>query len=172
MKKKVLIIDTSILMVWLGVPGFETAGTNNEWTKDKVSAKLQQEQEDGTDFILPIATIIETGNHIAQIKRGDVSVFVNRFAELLEDVATNQTPWTLFRNQSELWTSEQLKDLANQWRKTGIMKLSLGDATIVKVAQYYWQIQQYDVEIFTGDGLLKGFENKSPLKYPIPRRRK
>lgn len=172
MKKKVLIIDTSILMVWLSVPGFETAGIDNEWTIDKVSAKLQQEQDNGTCFILPIATIIETGNHIAQIKKGDVYDLVNRFADLLENVANNLTPWTLFTNQSELWTSEQLIDLATQWRQTGTMKLSLGDATIVKVAQYYQQTQQYDVEIFTGDGQLKGFEKILPHQDMIPRRRK
>lgn len=169
MKKKVLIIDTSILMVWLEVPGFQTAGKDNEWTIDEVTEKLQNEQNNGTCFILPIATIIETGNHIAQVK-GDIRKgVVEKFADLLEDVAKNKTPWTLFTNQTEFWSSEQLIELAEQWRKTGIMRLSLGDASIVKVAQYYQQM--YEVEIFTGDRQLKGYE-KLPQEFIIPRRRK
>lgn len=171
MKKKVLIIDTSILMVWLNVPGFETAGKGNEWTIDNVTEKLQKEQDNGTCFILPIATIIEAGNHIAQVKKGDeiCKSLVNRFADLLENVAKNETPWTLFKNQAELWSPEQLIELAEQWRKTGIMKLSLGDASIVKIAQYYQPT--YEVEIFTGDRQLKGYE-KLPQEFIIPRRRK
>ena len=64
--KKVLIIDTSIMCVWLQVPGMETCGPDdNRWTYERISEKIKNEQNDGVTFILPIATIIETGNHIA-----------------------------------------------------------------------------------------------------------
>jgi len=171
MKRKVLIIDTSILTIWLQVPSFETAGSKNEWNFEKVLAKLKSEENAGTCFVLPIATIIETGNHIAHVKQGDVFSLVGRFADLLEMVAENQSPWTLFTTQAQLWTPEHLKELASQWRTTGAMKLALGDASIVKVAQYYRQMQ-YEVEIFTGDALLKSYENVSPEAVIIPRRRK
>lgn len=171
MRRKVLIIDTSILTIWLQVPGFETAGVKNEWNLEKVLAKLKTEQESNTCFVLPIATIIETGNHIAHIKQGDVYGLVNRFADLLEMVARNRTPWTLFTTQAELWTPEHLIELAAQWRSTGAMKLALGDASIVKVAHYYQQMQ-YEVEIFTGDALLKSYENASFDAIIIPRRRR
>lgn len=171
MKMKVLIIDTSILTIWLKVPGFETAGANNKWNFEKVEKKLKAEKDKGTCFILPIATIIETGNHISHIKSGDVYSLVNRFADLLVMVAENKTPWTLFTTQAELWSPEHLMELATQWRKTGVMKLALGDASIVKVAHYYQQIQ-CDVEIFTGDELLKSYENTSPEDIIVPRRKR
>lgn len=67
--KKVLIIDTSILCVYLGVPGKETCGSeSNKWNKIKVDEILKKEEEAKTTFVLPLATIIETGNHIRYLK--------------------------------------------------------------------------------------------------------
>jgi len=41
---KVLIIDTSILCVWLQVAGMETCGkTGDLWDFEKVNAKIQEE---------------------------------------------------------------------------------------------------------------------------------
>jgi hypothetical protein len=37
--RKVLLIDTSLLCVWLKVPGRETAG-NNEWNFERVEQKI------------------------------------------------------------------------------------------------------------------------------------
>ena len=66
MKKKVLIFDTSVLCVWLKVPGKETCGPDNsKMTYDIVNEKIEEEKKLGTTFVLPIASIIETGNHIA-----------------------------------------------------------------------------------------------------------
>ncbi|NEP43689.1 MAG: hypothetical protein F6K35_32480, partial [Okeania sp. SIO2H7] len=72
--KKVLIIDTSILCVYfcvyLGVPGKETCGSEgNKWDKVKVYEILEKEEKAKTIFVLPLAVIIETGNHIAQANR-------------------------------------------------------------------------------------------------------
>ena len=68
MKKHILIIDTSILCVWLQIPGMEECGRDSDkWTFKRVDEKVNKERKDGTDFVLPIATIIETGNHIAHI---------------------------------------------------------------------------------------------------------
>ena len=70
MSKKVLIIDTSILCVWLKVPGMETCGTKDSpITFEYVNSKIEAEAKTGrTTFVLPIASIIETGNHITHIK--------------------------------------------------------------------------------------------------------
>ncbi|MEN9443650.1 MAG: hypothetical protein RIS47_540, partial [Bacteroidota bacterium] len=64
---KVLMIDTSILCVWLKVPNMDTCGSDaNRWDFDHVNSKIETEIQQGTRMILPLATIIETGNHIAQ----------------------------------------------------------------------------------------------------------
>jgi len=67
--RKVLIIDTSVLCVYLGIPKMESCGKNsNYWDRDKIRRKLEEEEENQTVFILPLAAVIETGNHITQIK--------------------------------------------------------------------------------------------------------
>ena len=58
--KKVLVIDTSVLCVWLKVPGKETCGPSNALvTYEMVSEKIEEEKKKRTTFILPLATIIE-----------------------------------------------------------------------------------------------------------------
>ena len=55
MKKKVLIFDTSVLCVWLKVPGKETCGQEgNQLTFEVVDAKIEDEKKQGTTFVLPI----------------------------------------------------------------------------------------------------------------------
>ena len=44
MPQKVLIIDTSILCVWIGIPDKETCGSNNDkWDKERVETFLEKE---------------------------------------------------------------------------------------------------------------------------------
>lgn len=51
--RKVLVIDTSVLYVWLKVSGKETCGPSNALvTYEKVSEKIEEEKKKGTTFIL------------------------------------------------------------------------------------------------------------------------
>lgn len=46
--RKVLIIDTSVLCVWLQVDGMESCGPDNDrWTYERVYKKIIEEQEKG-----------------------------------------------------------------------------------------------------------------------------
>lgn len=163
--KKVLIIDTSILCVWLDVPGMDSCGPdNNKWDKLRVNEKIQSETHKGTTFVLPLASIIETGNHIAQAthsrkERGDA------LADLMRKSADQQTPWAAFADQTILWSPEKLKSLANIWPELAARKLSLGDTTIKDVAEYYAQME-CEVEILTGDMGLKAYEPLVPAEKP------
>ena len=87
MKKKVLIFDTSVLCVWLKVPGKETCGQEgNQLTFEVVDAKIEDEKKQGTTFVLPIASIIETGNHIAH-STGDRHAVGHAFADIISATA-------------------------------------------------------------------------------------
>ncbi|HLP91217.1 MAG TPA: hypothetical protein VK184_21885 [Nostocaceae cyanobacterium] len=167
--KKVIIIDTSILCVYLGVPGKETSGSDNDkWDKIKVDAKFLEEEKNNTNFILPLATVIETGNHIAQgaLKRYEIA---KAFADILVKVADGVIPWAVFSTQvDELWSPEKLKKLALEWPNLAASKISIGDATIKSVAEYYAKTG-CEVEILTGDEGLKAYQPKPPQQ--IPRRR-
>ena len=166
--KKVLIIDTSILCVWLDVPGMDDCGPDHDkWDKDRVANKIQEEEHARTTFVLPLASIIETGNHISQSsqyrrERGE------SLADLIRKSANSETPWAAFSEQSVLWSAEKLRQLADSWPALASQKLSLGDATIKDVAEYYAQMG-YQVEILTGDSGLKAYEPTEPAE--IPRRK-
>lgn len=167
--KKVLIFDTSIVCVWLKVPGKDTCkSAYSTITFEDVNKKIEDEKKSGTTFILPIASIIETGNHIAHAD-GDRFTLGEKFANLMCDTANSNSPWAAFTEQSTLWSPENLVALAKRWQSTVVTGQSLGDASIVEVAEYYASIG-FEVEIYTGDEGLKAYE---PItKVQIPRRRK
>lgn len=171
MKKKVLIMDTSILCVWLEVRWMEDCGgSDNKWTYDDVNTKIELEKEEGTTFVLPLASIIETGNHIAQLKAGSRKPYADKLKDLIVQSVDNNSPWAAFTEQSCLWNGENLKTLSEIWTNNVESKQSLGDASIVNVANFYYDLG-YEVEIFTGDYGLKAYE---PIRHSIikPRRRK
>lgn len=166
--KKVLILDTSILCIWLNVPGMSDCGPDDDkWNRQRVAKKITEEEQNSTTFVLPLASIIETGNHIAQarhsrLERGE------SLAALMRKSANQETPWAAFSEQSVLWSQEKMIVLADTWPNLAVQKLSLGDATIRDVAEYYAQMG-YRVEILTGDAGLKAYEPVAPAE--IPRRK-
>lgn len=168
MPSKVLIIDTSILCCWLEIPGKETAGPDGDkWDHNRVATTIRDEENKGSIFVLPIASLIETGNHIAQINgnRYDVAI---EFAKHIRKTATAETPWAAFTDQSPLWDTENLLRLSDTWPELAASKLSIGDATIKDVAEYYAEAG-FSVEILTGDEGLKAY---TPAQKPPPPRRR
>lgn len=169
MPRKVLILDTSILCCWLRVPGKDTAGSGqSQWDYDKVLALLNKERKQRSLFVLPIASLIETGNHIAQCK-GDRHQLASALGQCLLDAANEASPWAAFTDQSALWETAQLQELAAAWPPLAASGLGIADATIKHVAEHYAEAG-FRVEILTGDQGLKSYE---PLHAPLaPRRRR
>jgi len=56
----VVFVDTSVLCCLLNVPW-------KNQDRDAVVAEYQQRRKSGDEFVLPVSTVIETGNHIEQI---------------------------------------------------------------------------------------------------------
>lgn len=169
MKRKVLIFDTSILCCWLEVPGKTTCGSKDEqWNKSRIDEFIDKEQRADSTFVLPVASIIETGNHIAQTK-GDRFTLATQLAEKLRDTANETSPWAAFEHQVELWNKKSMNRLADAWPELAKQGLGIGDATIKDVAEYYAKAG-YEVEILTGDEGLKAYQPAKPP--PVPRRRK
>lgn len=168
MAGKVLIFDTSMLCAWLSIPGKDTCGPiDDQWNKQRVDKKLQEEQRLKTTFVLPLAAIIETGNHIAQAPSSNRYKLAQEFADLMTKAANEESPWAAFVDQSKLWTAENLMQLAQDWIPLAAQKISLGDAAIKTVAEFYHQLGS-QVEILTGDAGLKAYE---PIA-PVPRKRR
>lgn len=168
--KRILIIDTSILCIWLNIPGMDTCGPDKDrWNNLRVQAKINEELAKSTTFVLPLATIIETGNHIAKTSKHRKEIG-NVLADLMRKSADAQSPWAAFSDQNILWSAEKLKSLADSWPDLAEQKLSLGDATIKDVAEYYAQMGCYEVEILTGDQGLKAYQPLAPIAKPRRKR--
>lgn len=168
MSRRVLILDTSVLCCWLEVPGKEEAGpVGDRWDHARISALLEVEMAMHSTLVLPMATLIETGNHIAQAP----SHRHNRAQKLcacIRQAAEAESPWAAFTDQSPLWQPERLKELSKTWPPLANAGLTIGDTTIKDVAEHYAK-GGYEVEILTGDAGLKAYQ---PIAPPvIPRRR-
>jgi hypothetical protein len=166
--KCVLILDTSVLCCWLQVPRKDEAGpVHDRWDHERIAKLLEHERKQGSTFVLPIATLIETGNHIAQAP-GKRFERASDLAGYLKEAADAQSPWAAFTQQSSLWESDNLRRLAETWPALATGGTSIGDHTIKDVAEYYAQAG-YSVEILTGDAGLKAYEPAKPVS--LPRRR-
>ena len=112
MSKRVLVIDTSVLCCWLEVPGKEVAGpAGDRWDHTRISSLIDLEIQQNSTLVLPMATLIETGNHIAQAP-GQRHRTSTRLAECLRQAAEAESPWAAFTDQSPLWEAEKLAELA------------------------------------------------------------
>ncbi|ETX09094.1 hypothetical protein [Candidatus Entotheonella palauensis] len=167
---KVIIFDTSILCCWLQVPGKTTCGPiDDQWDKGRIDSKLKEEELNHSTFVLPLATIIETGNHIAQA-RGERFFLARSLSELILKATDATEPWAAFSQQAELWTENNLRRVANEWPQFAAQGLGIGDITIKEVAEYYAKTRITTVEILTGDQGLKVYEPMTPIVQPRRRR--
>ncbi len=166
---RVLVFDTSVLCVWLKVAGKETCGKKGDhWDRARVETLIEEDAESRSTFVLPLATIVETGNHIAHApdRRYDTA---RELMALLKLTLDEEEPWAAFSHQADLWGQGNLENLVVSWPELATSGLSLGDATIKNVAEFYARTGA-EVIIATGDQGLKAYEPVAPPR--IPRRRR
>ena len=166
--KSVLILDTSVLCVWLKIPGFDSCGSDvHRWDFAKIDEEITTAVEMHFTLVLPLATIIETGNHIAHApeRRRDRAIAL---ADLIRKAADETSPWAAFTEQAGLWSADNLKKLADVWPDLAATRLAIGDATIKDVAEYYIAMG-FDVRLLSGDSRLAAYELPHPPL--VPRRR-
>jgi hypothetical protein len=102
----VLFIDTSVLCNLLQVPGRCDQA-------EEMQRLYYEHLESGVGFVLPITSIIETGNLIQQCT-GDRYAAANRFRVALEAAAQSSPPWLIHRMN---------------WNEEFITALIAGDST-------------------------------------------
>ena len=167
--KSVLIIDTSILCVWLKIPGMDRCGKDEDpWDFERVDREIKAHIDCKFTLVLPLASIIETGNHIAHAPHNRRER-ASDLAEMMRKAADEKSPWAAFRDQHELWSPENLNKLADEWPDLAAQKLAIGDATIKQVAEFYSRMG-FEVKLLTGDEQLATYEPLAPPPM-LPRRR-
>lgn len=110
MVREARFVDTSILCDLLEVPGkCQQQEQVREELKDLVRRRV--------DLILPIAAIIETGNHIVQVGDGRARrACAERFVKLLDATAEGKLPWVL---HAVAWDERMLRALSGGTSLTG-----------------------------------------------------
>ncbi|QUY50479.1 hypothetical protein JK621_10170 [Serratia plymuthica] len=126
----VCIIDTSVFLNLLNVPG-------KNQDKDSIIQSYSEFVQLETTFILPMATIIETGNHIAQNGNGTLRrETAERFLITVKGAFTGEAPYRTseFPNTTEIlsWL-DRFPQLAGQNKSpTKLFEgTSFGDLSII-----------------------------------------
>lgn len=103
-RRNVDFVDTSILTNILKVP-------HKCERYDEIRGETIRRESAGVSFVLPTATIIETGNHIFQLKDGgERRRCSERYVAVLRRTAQGGAPWTLFERT---WSKELLHALCD-----------------------------------------------------------
>ncbi|SPT53262.1 Uncharacterised protein [Actinomyces bovis] len=159
---RVWFIDTSVLDHVLPVPG---KSKTDSAAQKSVKLGLKERVENGNEMILPITAVVETGNHICQLSDGRLRrQAAERFAELLNMVIQQESPWVLDEAQ---WDERFLRQFleggstGTTWVElatAGKSGLGGGDLTIVVERDQYCErtaLAAEDVKIWTLD---QGFQ--------------
>ncbi|WP_344099625.1 hypothetical protein [Myceligenerans crystallogenes] len=147
-------IDTSVLDNVVPVPG-------RDQDRETVEIGLKDRVERGVRLVLPVTAVIETGNHVAQVKDGRARrTTAERFVRLLELVRDGKAPWQF---NPAAW-SEDYWDALLRGASTGQTLLDLlcqqmgtGDLAIIAERDKYVAasgLPSDSVEVWTLDGLL------------------
>jgi hypothetical protein len=165
MSGNIAVFDTSLLCCWLRIPGRERAGSGaNSWDWKRVDELVKEELDKGSTIVLPLATIIETGNYISQ-SPNERFKYATEFSKHLKSAVQSELPWAAFTEQSILWSPERLLSLAEEWPRLADAKMSIGDATIKHIADYYAEAG-FNVRILTSDEALLAYEPRIPKQKP------
>ncbi|MBJ7901100.1 MAG: hypothetical protein GC158_14545 [Cyanobacteria bacterium RI_101] len=120
--KIVAIIDTSILCNILNIPHM-----NGE--RKRVLEKWRELLDQNASFLLPMATIYETGNHIAHLRDGHqrrwwAELFVIQVKQSID----GEAPWQLIQLPDTREIGEWLKDFPD----SAMRGAGMGDLSIIK----------------------------------------
>jgi len=126
----IILIDTSVLLNLLNI-----AGRNQE--SEKVTEDFRSYVALNCTFILPMASIIETGNHIAQNGDGRVRrEAAERFIKAVKGAFEGTAPWSPaeFPSMKEIssWLNEFPEVAGKNKRSDKLEGASFGDLSIIK----------------------------------------
>jgi len=145
----ICLVDTSIFCNVLAVPG---RSQDRALILDELAEKIQQ----GWNLLLPIAAIIETGNHIAQVGNGHHRrTAANRFVEQVRMALNGDAPWVV----TPLPDKQVWLDWLGEFPDRAGAGVGIGDLTIIK--EYDNQCALFPMRrvlIWSLDGDLQGYD--------------
>lgn len=149
-KKPIIwIIDTSVFLNVLDVPQFNQ-------DRDLLLDEFKKRIESKDSFLLPFTTIIETGNHIAQINNGNQrQIYAIKFSNRVLESLDGEAPFKTLAFPE----SDQLKNWLADFPNNAQAGKNLGDHMIIKQWEEQCKMfEAYTVKIWSTDGDLQGYE--------------
>ncbi len=148
-------VDTSVLVELLNVPGM-----NQRYEQAKSEYERLAANQD--TFVLPIAVLVETGNHIGQISDGSKRYEISdKFSQIVKKAIYSEDHWNAV---PELPASvlEHMMDGFCDWTKHSS---GFGDMSIVQQFEEYWQKRQPigKMRIWSFDTHLSAYEKEGGL---------
>lgn len=145
----VRIVDTSVLCNLLRVP-------NMDQDADRAAREFSRAQADGDYFLLPVAVIYETGNHIAHVANGSKRRAVAEgFAQLVRQAFLGEIPFT----PTPLQNPEEMADWLDEFPDCAARGMGFGDLAITKVwDEQRARNQSRRVLIWSYDAHLSGYD--------------
>lgn len=152
-------IDTTVFVEILQVPN-----KYSQLQHEAVMEELNQMIIGRDTIILPFATIIETGNHIAQNGDGrQKRECAQRFVECIIKTVEGQAPWSYYGKQM---TKEDLHDMCNQFCDYAMRGEGFGDLSIIRAYQCYKEQTPAisRIRIWSLDKHLQAYDEVLPIK--------
>ena len=156
----ICLIDTSIFLNIINVP-------NRNQNRESVLQDFQTYIESDCTFLLPMATVLETGNHIAQNGNGEIRRKIAiRFVEQVKAAFNGTAPWypTEFPNTLEIlrWI-DQFPDQAGKNKTPHKLEgTSFGDMSIIQ--EFHKSCTRFpmsEVFIWSLDSELQSYHQKA-----------
>ena len=147
----IIIVDTSVLLNVLDVPAFNQR-------RAAVLSEFEELVKANSRFLLPIAAVFETGDHIADLRDGRerrryAVIFRNRIREALE----GEAPWVPIRFPD----SRQLARWLESFPDCAMRGPDMSDLSIIKA----WEVEctrhpTRRIRIWSLDQHLQGYDRK------------
>ncbi|HMW22209.1 MAG TPA: hypothetical protein PKC59_02145 [Burkholderiaceae bacterium] len=119
---EIVLVDTSVLMNVLDVRGFNQ-------NREPVLVEFERLIEQGAHLFLPMAAVLEAGNHIAQLADGRVRrSTAELFAERIRQALDGEAPW----RPMQFPESETMATWLDEFPDAAMKGLGIGDLSIQK----------------------------------------
>lgn len=156
--RKIVLLDTSVYLNILNVPG-------RNQQREQVFDDFSQSIKEQSHFLLPMATIWETGNHISRLPNGDLRYqYASLLAKDVQGALRGETPYqhTYFPDEETFgsWVNEfpEFARCNKSVQKT-TEGISLSDLSIIKEWQRTKQLNpRHRVLIWSLDSDLAGYD--------------
>lgn len=149
--ESLVLLDSSVLCEWMKIPGHCSASKHAD-----VAKTMKSLLEDGATFFIPIAAVVEVGNHVANIKDGTVRrKSADKFTGLLRKCLEEERPFATI----PLWDRGDLKRYVDSFVANATVGIGMGDISIIREFEKLCEANPtaQEVWIWTTDGHLDSY---------------